>query len=141
MATQSVKIPVELEVQMREMNSQIDKIRQLIGKIDPNTKGFQKLENQLKGIEREFQNIKKRAGETFTTQGQINTFSRKFEHLQTMTEDFGDSLKKIKFSAFKDDIFDQGILDNIKKSSDDGEPSGTAGIPILKVLENNDLNN
>ena len=33
------------------------------------------------------------------------------------------------------------ILDNIKKSSDDGEPSGTAGIPILKVLENNNLNN
>lgn len=32
------------------------------------------------------------------------------------------------------------ILDNIKKSSDDGEPGGTAGIPILKVLENNDLN-
>ena len=33
------------------------------------------------------------------------------------------------------------ILDNIKKSSDDGEPGGTAGLPILKVLENNNLNN
>lgn len=33
------------------------------------------------------------------------------------------------------------ILDNIKKSSDDGEPGGTAGIPILKVLENNNLSN
>lgn len=33
------------------------------------------------------------------------------------------------------------IIDNIKKSSDDGEPGGTAGIPILKVLENNNLNN
>ena len=33
------------------------------------------------------------------------------------------------------------ILDDIKKSSDDGEPGGTAGIPILKVLENNNLNN
>ena len=33
------------------------------------------------------------------------------------------------------------ILNNLKKSSDDGEPGGTAGIPILKVLENNDLNN
>jgi len=32
------------------------------------------------------------------------------------------------------------ILDDIKKSSDDGEPGGTAGIPILKVLENNNLN-
>ena len=33
------------------------------------------------------------------------------------------------------------IIDNIKKSSDDGEPSGTAGIPILKVLEANNLTN
>ena len=33
------------------------------------------------------------------------------------------------------------IIDDIKKSSDDGEPGGTAGIPILKVLENNNLNN
>ena len=33
------------------------------------------------------------------------------------------------------------IIDNIKKASDDGEPSGTAGIPILKVLESNKINN
>lgn len=33
------------------------------------------------------------------------------------------------------------IIDNYKKSSDDGEPGGTAGIPILKVLEANNLSN
>lgn len=32
------------------------------------------------------------------------------------------------------------IIDNISKSSDDGEPGGTAGIPILQVLQKNDLN-
>ena len=32
------------------------------------------------------------------------------------------------------------IIDNIKRFNDDGEPSGTAGMPILNALENNDLN-
>ncbi len=33
------------------------------------------------------------------------------------------------------------IIDNIKRFNDDGEPSGTAGMPILNVLEKNNLNN
>ena len=32
------------------------------------------------------------------------------------------------------------ILDNNKRFNDDNEPGGTAGMPILNVLENNDLN-
>jgi uncharacterized YigZ family protein len=32
------------------------------------------------------------------------------------------------------------IIDNTKRFNDDGEPGGTAGIPILNVLENNNLN-
>lgn len=33
------------------------------------------------------------------------------------------------------------IVDNIRKCSDDGEPGGTAGIPMMKVLEHKELNN
>ena len=33
------------------------------------------------------------------------------------------------------------VTDNIKRFSDDKEPSGTAGMPILNVIESNNLNN
>lgn len=33
------------------------------------------------------------------------------------------------------------ILGNIKRANDDGEPSHTAGMPMLNVLESNDLDN
>ena len=32
------------------------------------------------------------------------------------------------------------VIDNTKRFSDDGEPSGTAGMPILNVIESNNLN-
>lgn len=32
------------------------------------------------------------------------------------------------------------IIDNIKRFNDDGEPNGTAGVPILNILEANNLN-
>ena len=32
------------------------------------------------------------------------------------------------------------IIGNVKRFNDDGEPGGTAGMPILNVLENNNLN-
>jgi uncharacterized YigZ family protein len=56
-------------------------------------------------------------------------------------DDINNNLEKIK-NKYKDATHHcyAYILDNIKRFNDDKEPSGTAGIPILNVLENNDLN-
>ena len=62
------------------------------------------------------------------------------KHVKTEQEykDFLISIKKKHYDA--DHACSALILNNIKRSSDDGEPSGTAGAPILNVLEKNNLN-
>ena len=118
MATQSVKVPVELEMRMKDISSQIEQIRKAIGQVKPDTKGYQHLETLLKSIEHEFQNIKKQSTESFSTHGQINTFGRKFEHLQGLAKDFGEEFKKLDFSAFKDSAFDKTFVDQINSAQD-----------------------
>lgn len=56
--------------------------------------------------------------------------------------DFITSIKKEHYKANHNcSSFILGENADTKRSSDDGEPSGTAGIPMLTVLENNELTN
>lgn len=57
-------------------------------------------------------------------------------------DEYKDYLKEIRKKHYDaDHVCSAFISNNIKRSSDDGEPSGTAGVPILSVLEKHELNN
>jgi len=57
-------------------------------------------------------------------------------------EEYKEYLKEIKKKHYDaDHVCSALILNNTKRSNDDGEPSGTAGAPILNVLEKNELEN
>lgn len=62
------------------------------------------------------------------------------KHIKTEDEykDFLNIIKKKHYDATH--VCSAFISNNIKRSSDDGEPSGTAGVPILSVLEKHNLN-
>lgn len=56
--------------------------------------------------------------------------------------DFITAIKKKHYKANHNcSAFIIGEKSHIKRTSDDGEPSGTAGVPMLGVLENHDLSN
>lgn len=62
------------------------------------------------------------------------------KHIKT-EEEFKDYLNTIKKKHYDADHVCSGFIsNNIKRSNDDGEPSGTAGAPILNALEKNNLN-
>jgi len=57
-------------------------------------------------------------------------------------KDFIQALKKEHWKANHNcSAFVLGEKNDIQRSSDDGEPSGTAGVPMLEVLEKNELIN
>lgn len=57
------------------------------------------------------------------------------------SENINDNLEEIKKIHPKATHYCYGyIYNDIKKSNDDGEPSGTAGFPILNVIEKENLN-
>ncbi len=66
-------------------------------------------------------------------------------HLKRVTSeeearDFINTLKKEHYKANHNcSAFILGEQSSTKRSSDDGEPSGTAGVPMLTVLENHEL--
>ena len=61
----------------------------------------------------------------------INNVDEVYEHLNSIRDKYEDATHYC--YAY--------IIDNYKKCSDDKEPSGTAGLPILNVLEKNELTN
>ncbi|MBF0787853.1 MULTISPECIES: YigZ family protein [unclassified Streptococcus] len=73
--------------------------------------------------------------------------SRFICHLKRVTSEeearnFINTVKKTHYRATHNcSAFILGKNMEIKRSSDDGEPSGTAGVPMLTVLENNQLTN
>lgn len=54
-------------------------------------------------------------------------------------KDYLKTIKKLHYNATH--VCSACVLKDYKKASDDGEPSGTAGMPILNVLEKNEMEN
>lgn len=82
--------------------------------------------------------------DTTHTEWEINKsrFLTYVKHVETelQAQEFITSIKKKHFDARHNcSAYIIGERSEIQKSSDDGEPSGTAGIPMLEVLKKNEL--
>ena len=105
-------------------------------------KNFGKIKVFLQNEDMEFRTIK--------TDGQVQEEIKKSRficHIKRVTtedeaREFINTIKKEHYKATHNcSAFILGERSEMKRSSDDGEPSGTAGVPMLGVLENHQLTN
>lgn len=71
---------------------------------------------------------------------QVNTENEAKEKIKEINKKYYDA-KHNCYAYIVDEINEDGVISKIEKSSDNGEPSGTAGAPMLDILKKQNISN
>lgn len=71
---------------------------------------------------------------------QVNTETEAKEKIKEINKKYYDA-KHNCYAYIVDEINEDGVISKIEKSSDNGEPSGTAGAPMLDILKKQNISN
>ena len=97
MKSTTVKIPVELELSLKDISSQITSMKKMLGSIAPNTDLFSNLSKQITVLEKKYKELSITANNSFSTSTQINNFENKLLGLEGGMKTFIDTVKQVNF--------------------------------------------
>lgn len=107
MATQSVKIPVELEIQ--SLQGEVGRMRKMLEGLKPNTKAFDTLSRMIEKIDHNLISLENRSKQTFSSQGEINSFAKSFDKIGLAIQDVYSEFKRLDFKSLQFDDSEPGI--------------------------------
>lgn len=110
MATQSVKIPVELE--LKSLQSSIGTLEKALGQVKPNTKIYNNLSQQLERVKRDFLSLQVDAEKSYSKIGEVQGFERNFEKVADKIQILARSMASLEFENLN---FDASDLQSIGK--------------------------
>ena len=97
MKSATVKIPVALELSLKDISSQIASMKKMLGSIAPNTDLFSNLSKQITVLEKKYKELSITANNSFSTSTQINNFENKLLGLEGGMKTFIDTVKQVNF--------------------------------------------
>lgn len=116
MANTGINIPINLKVKLSQMGDYLKEVKDAFSNIRPDTRGYAELESKLRRINREFEAIKLNSYDTFRSHGQINTFSRRFERLNSLIDDFGKGFNNLSLDDLNNATLNPGLVNSISKT-------------------------
>ena len=96
MANQSIKIPIELE--LNQLQSQVSTLKNALKGVKPETDSWNKLNGMIGKLESQMDALRRHSSKTFSSTSEIKAFEKEFNKVIEGVETAADAFKRVKFS-------------------------------------------
>lgn len=111
----TVRIPIEYE--LGNLDKQIKQMRDSLDTVKPSTSAFKELNTILSRVQKEFNLISAEAQGTFSSQSQIDSFTKKVQIMSNYMSLFGDKFDKLSNKEFNPNFFPKELITNFENAT------------------------
>ena len=101
MANQSIKIPIELE--LNQLQSQITTLKNALKGVKPESDSWNKLTGIIGKLESQMDALRRHSTKAFSSTAEIKGFEKEFNRVVEGVETAADAFKRLKFSELEID--------------------------------------
>lgn len=112
----SITLPVSIQAEITNISDQIRMLERALGNVKVDTRAYRSLSTILSAVQREFNEIRVASNSAFSSQAQLNSFSRRLTRLNALTETFARDFANLDYSSLLEGAIDPEALAQIQQA-------------------------
>ena len=112
----SITLPVSIQAEITNISDQIRMLERALGNVKIDTRAYRSLSTILSAVQREFNEIRVASNSAFSSQAQLNSFSRRLTRLNALTETFSRDFANLDYSSLLEGAIDPEALAQIQQA-------------------------
>lgn len=112
----SITLPVSIQAEITNISDQIRMLERALGNVKIDTRAYRSLSTILSAVQREFNEIRVASNSAFSSQAQLNSFSRRLTRLNALTETFSRDFANLDYSSLLEEAIDPEALAQIQQA-------------------------
>lgn len=112
----SITLPVSIQAEITNISDQIRMLERALGNVKIDTRAYRSLSTILSAVQREFNEIRVASNSAFSSQAQLNSFSRRLTRLNALTETFSRDFANLDYDSLLEGAIDPEALAQIQQA-------------------------
>lgn len=112
----SITLPVSIQAEITNISDQIRMLERALGNVKIDTRAYRSLSTILSAVQREFNEIRVASNSAFSSQAQLNSFSRRLTRLNALTETFSRDFANLDYDSLLEGAIDPEALARIQQA-------------------------